>query len=52
MNTELVGIFVMFAAAILLAIPFGKYIARVYGGEKTWLDPVFNPIEKLFYKKS
>lgn len=52
MNTEILGIIVMFTLSILLAIPFGKYIAKVYGGEKTPLDPIFNPIEKFFYKIS
>lgn len=52
MNTEILGIIVMFLGTLALAMPFGKYIAKVYGGEKTWLDPVFNPIEKLFYKIS
>ena len=42
----------MFTLSILLAIPFGKYIAKVYGGEKTLLDPIFNPIERIFYKIS
>ena len=37
---------------LFLAIPLGKYIAKVYGGEKTILDPLFNPIEKFFYKFS
>ncbi|ACU07575.1 Potassium-transporting ATPase A chain [Flavobacteriaceae bacterium 3519-10] len=52
MNTEILGIIVMFAVSVALAIPFGKYIAKVYGGEKTLPDPLFNPIEKLFYKIS
>ncbi|WP_337044330.1 potassium-transporting ATPase subunit KdpA [Emticicia sp. 17c] len=52
MNTEISGIIAMFLATLLLAIPFGKYIARVYTGEKTLLDPVFNPIEKFFYRFS
>ncbi|MEN6452631.1 MAG: potassium-transporting ATPase subunit KdpA [Prolixibacteraceae bacterium] len=52
MNTEILGIIVMFMLTILLAIPFGKYIANVYGGERTLLDPVFNPIERLLYKIS
>ena len=52
MNTEILGIIVMFTLSILLAIPFGKYIAKVYGGEKTLLDPIFNPIERIFYKIS
>ncbi|MEG0850532.1 MAG: potassium-transporting ATPase subunit KdpA [Flavobacterium sp.] len=52
MNTEILGIIVMFLATLVLALPLGKYIAKVYGGEKTFLDPVFNPIEKGFYKIS
>ena len=50
MNTEILGIMVMFFLSVLLAIPFGKYIAKVYGGEKTLLDPIFNPIERIFTK--
>ncbi|WP_159476232.1 potassium-transporting ATPase subunit KdpA [Dyadobacter sp. 3J3] len=52
MNTELFGIIAMFTLTIAFAIPFGKYIAKVYAGEKTSFDPVFNPIEKLFFKIS
>src|SRR5450432_139169 len=50
MNTEILGVIVMFAATILLAIPLGRYIAKVYEGQKTWLDPVLAPIDKLFFK--
>ncbi|MGA3082345.1 MAG: potassium-transporting ATPase subunit KdpA [Terracidiphilus sp.] len=37
---------------ILLACtrPVGAYMARVFEGERTWLDPVFRPIERLIYK--
>lgn len=52
MNTEIIGIIVMFTLSILLAISFGKYIAKVYGGERTLLDPIFNPIERIFFKIS
>ncbi len=52
MNTEIIGIIAMFGFTLLLALPLGKYIAKVYGGEKTWLDPIFNPLERLFYKVS
>lgn len=52
MNTEFIGIIAMFLVAVLLAIPLGKYIAKVYAKEKTLLDPVFNPIEKFFYRIS
>lgn len=50
MNTEILGIIVMFVLSVALAIPLGKYIAKVYGGKKTFLDPIFNPIDKLLYK--
>ena len=37
---------------ILLAIvrPAGIYMARVIEGERTWLDPVLRPFERLIYK--
>ncbi|MFC7346065.1 potassium-transporting ATPase subunit KdpA [Chryseobacterium zhengzhouense] len=52
MNTEILGIVAMFLITLLLAIPLGKYIAKVYSNESTFLDPVFNPIECFFYKFS
>jgi len=36
--------------AVGLAWPIGIYIARVWSGESTWLDPVVGPIERLFYR--
>lgn len=52
MNTEILGIIAMFVTTVLFAIPFGKYMAKVYGDEKTLLDPILNPIERIFYKVS
>lgn len=52
MNTEILGIIAMFTITLLLAIPLGKYMAKVYAWERTLLDPVFNPLEKLFFKVS
>ncbi|WP_432221476.1 potassium-transporting ATPase subunit KdpA [Flavobacterium sp. TMP13] len=52
MNTEILGIVAMFLLTLALAIPLGKYISKVYGMEKTWLDFIFNPLEKLFFKLS
>ncbi|MGJ1268371.1 potassium-transporting ATPase subunit KdpA [Sphingobacterium spiritivorum] len=52
MNTEILGIVFMFALTVILAIPFGKYIAKVFGNEKTWLDPVFDPLERLIFRSS
>jgi potassium-transporting ATPase potassium-binding subunit len=52
MNTELLGIIAIFVLTVVIAVPFGKYIAKVYAGDKTLLDPVFNPIERLFFRIS
>lgn len=49
LSTDILGIVIAFATTVALAIPFGKYIAKVYAGEKTFLDTVFNPIEKFIY---
>ena len=52
MNSEITGIVLMFVASIALAIPLGRYIGKVYNGDKTWLDAIFRPIDKLFFTLS
>lgn len=52
MNTETLGIIAMFVFTLLLALPLGKYMAKVYNGERTLLDPLLNPIERFFFKFS
>ncbi|MEC4051069.1 potassium-transporting ATPase subunit KdpA [Flavobacterium sp. SUN046] len=52
MYTELLGIISVFLLTIVLAIPVGNYIAKIYAGERTLLDPIFNPIEKFIFKAS
>ena len=51
MNTEITGIIVSFLLTVLLAFPLGKYIAKVYAGEKTWLD-FMKPLERFIYRIS
>ncbi len=38
--------------AVLLALvkPLGSFMARVYQGERTFLDPVMGPVERLVYR--
>jgi K+-transporting ATPase ATPase A chain len=38
------------AITIALAFPLGFYLARVWKGERTWLDPVLRPVEGVLYK--
>jgi K+-transporting ATPase ATPase A chain len=43
--------FAIFSAILLASVrPVGIYLARVLDGERTWLDPVLRPIERLIYK--
>ena len=35
---------------LLLVKPLGGFMARVYGGERTFLHPVLAPVERLFYR--
>ena len=45
------GVILQIVLMVGLALPLGKYIARVYKGEKTWLD-FMKPVERLMYKLS
>jgi len=51
MNSELTGIIVTFLLTVILAYPLGKYIAKVFGGEKTLLD-FMKPAERFIYRIS
>ena len=41
---------VFFGLVALLAKPVGLYMSRVFQGERTFLAPVFGPIERGFYR--
>jgi potassium-transporting ATPase potassium-binding subunit len=43
-------IFLFVGVLTALAIPFGSYLAAVYTGERTILDPLFRRPERLLYK--
>jgi K+-transporting ATPase ATPase A chain len=49
MNTELTGVVATFLLSVLLAFPLGKYIAKVFKGERTITD-FLNPIERLIFR--
>ena len=42
-------ILVTIGITVALAIPLGAYLARVWQGERTWLDPVLKPVEGALY---
>lgn len=50
MTTEILGVLLMYLLTVAMAIPLGRYVAKVFEGQKTWLDRLLNPIDKAFYK--
>ena len=49
MNTEILGVILQWVALVVLCYPLGRYIAKVYRGERTWLD-FMAPLERGIYK--
>jgi K+-transporting ATPase ATPase A chain len=45
-----IQIFVFLAVILALTKPLGVYMARVFSRERTFLDPVVRPIERLLYR--
>lgn len=52
MNTEILGVILMFFLVVALGIPLGRYIGKIFANENTWLDKLLNPVDNLFYKLS
>ena len=49
MNNEMPGVIFTFFLTVILAIPLGRYIAKVFKGEQTILD-FMGPVERLIFK--
>jgi len=41
---------IFFLLVLAVTKPLGTYMARVFAGERTWLTPVFAPLEKVIYR--
>jgi len=46
----LIQLAVYFLLVTAISVPLGLYMARVFSHERTFLDPVLSPLEKLIYK--
>ncbi len=49
MNTEISGVILQWTLLVALCYPLGRYMAKVYRGERTWLD-FMAPVERRIYK--
>lgn len=52
MNPQISGIVLMYLLVVLLAVPLGRYIGKVFDYESTWLDKIFDPLDRLIFKLS
>jgi len=43
-------ILVFLAAILAVTVPIGRFLTRVFNRDRTWLDPVLRPIERLVYR--
>jgi K+-transporting ATPase ATPase A chain len=51
MTSEILGTILIFLLTVLLAYPLGKYIVKVFKGEKTFTD-FMNPLERFIFRIS
>jgi K+-transporting ATPase ATPase A chain len=49
-GNDILQLILYFGVLLLLAKPLGVYMARVYEGQPSGLDPVLGPVERLFYR--
>jgi K+-transporting ATPase ATPase A chain len=47
---EILQIVLFFGLGIALTVPVGRFMARVFQGERTFLHPVLGPIERWVYR--
>ncbi|HEV3155249.1 MAG TPA: potassium-transporting ATPase subunit KdpA [Candidatus Baltobacteraceae bacterium] len=43
---------ILFLLVLVFVKPLGSYMASVLSGERTWLSPVFVPVERVIYRLS
>jgi potassium-transporting ATPase potassium-binding subunit len=43
-------VLIFLAIVLLITKPMGLYLTAIFSGRRTWLTPVFAPVERLFYR--
>ena len=50
MTIQIIIYIFVIAAGLGLAVPYGKFMFRVFAGERNFLTPVLRPVEKFVYR--
>lgn len=51
MTSEILGVIIIFVLTVMLAYPLGKYISKIFKGERAFTD-FMNPLERFIFKIS
>src|SRR5450759_510148 len=43
-------VLIFLAIVLLITKPMGLYLTAIFSGRRTWLSPIFAPVERLFYR--
>jgi K+-transporting ATPase ATPase A chain len=52
MGLDILQMAIVIVILLLLVRPVGAYMAAVFTGKRTWLDPVLDPVDNAIYKVS
>ena len=47
---DIIFILILFIVVVALAIPLGKYMSRVFTGQRTFMTPIMEPVERFIYR--
>ncbi len=47
---DIIFILIFFIIVVALAIPLGKYMSRVFTGQRTFMNPIMGPVERFIYR--
>ena len=50
MSTDIITALIFFTLLIASSILLGKYMARVFSGERTFMTPIVRPVERIIYR--
>ncbi len=50
LSNSIIQVAAYFILVTAISVPLGLYMARVFSHERTFLDPVLAPIERLIYR--
>jgi len=47
---DLIFILILLVVTVVLAVPIGKYMSKVFTGQRTFMTPIMQPVERFIYR--